>query len=267
VVIEIAIMRRPSGSGCICKNIPLTFSHGAVMGPHHFWSLAVEEQFYLAWPLIVLASKRRTLLRIIGVAIVISFLARIALARYNVFYFTLAHLDGLAIGAGVAILWRRPRTVPSMVGFARYTLFIICPLTVSAQLVMSGRHNFILQIVKSTLVSLVYASLLVLVATKSAGQPVERILTSPVMRSTGRYSYGMYVMHPFLLGWFKSLRLPYSLFGLATVVAMTYLAAMICWHAFEKRFLQLKRHFDYGQAPLPPANPPIPAMALASSQV
>ena len=70
---------------------------------------------------------------------------------------------------------------------------------------MSGTHNFILQIVKSTLVSLVYGSVLVLVTTKSAGRLVERILSTRAMRSIGRYSYGMYVIHPFLLGWLKSL--------------------------------------------------------------
>ena len=249
------------------QNIPLTFFPASAAGPNHFWSLAVEEQFYLAWPLIVLATSRKTLLRVVGAAVVVSVLTRVALPQYATFYFTLARVDGLAIGAGIAILWRDRRRLASLVRFARSALFIIGPVMVGAQLAMSGRHNFALQVVKSTLISLVYGSVLVLVTTQSAGRLVERILSAPAMRSIGRYSYGMYVIHPFLLGWFRSLGLPYSVAGLLVTVMATYLAAMICWHAFEKRFLELKSHFDYRQAALPRENRPMPAMALVSKQV
>lgn len=248
------------------QNIPLTFSHSGVMGPNHFWSLAVEEQFYLAWPLIVLIASRKTLLRVLTIAIVLSVLTRVALAHYAAFYFTLARLDGLAIGSGIAIL-RDRRKGPFLAGFARYVLLIIGPLLVVAQLVMSGGHNFIIQVAKSSLTSFVYAGILVLVITKSAGRPVERILSASVVRSIGKYSYGMYVIHPFLLGWFKSLGLPYNLFGLSTVIAATWLLAMMCWQTFEKRFLRLKRHFDYREAPPKPATSSPTIMALASEPV
>jgi peptidoglycan/LPS O-acetylase OafA/YrhL len=249
------------------QNIPLTFFPASAVGPNHFWSLAVEEQFYLAWPLIVLATSRKTLLRIIGAAVVISVLTRAALPHYATFYFTVARVDGLAIGAGIAILWRDRGRLTSLVRFARCALFIIGPLMVGAQLVMSGSHNFALQVVKSTLISLVYGSVLVLVTTKTAGRLVERTLSATAMRSIGRYSYGMYVIHPFLLGWFRSLGLPYGVAGLLLTVTATYLAAMICWHAFEKRFLQFKSHFDYRQAAPPRKDRPMPAMALVSRQI
>ena len=43
------------------QNLPMTFAPGHVAGPEHFWSLAVEEQFYMVWPFLVLRLDPQTI--------------------------------------------------------------------------------------------------------------------------------------------------------------------------------------------------------------
>ncbi|PYV61803.1 MAG: hypothetical protein DMG97_42080, partial [Acidobacteria bacterium] len=75
----------------------------------HFWSLAVEEQFYLVWPFIVLALCRESLLKLcIGIVALTPILRWAFYAacanRYWVTMFTICQMDSLALGAMLACL-------------------------------------------------------------------------------------------------------------------------------------------------------------------
>ena len=79
----------------------------------HFWSLAVEEHFYLVWPLVVYFCSRRTSLVICTLMIVVTPLARIGWLACGgnstaVEVFTLFRLDALAVGAWIALAMRSP---------------------------------------------------------------------------------------------------------------------------------------------------------------
>ncbi len=75
----------------------------------HFWSLAVEEQFYLFWPFIVLALRRESLLKLcIGIVALTPILRLVFYAAganlYWVTMFTICQMDSLALGAMLACL-------------------------------------------------------------------------------------------------------------------------------------------------------------------
>jgi peptidoglycan/LPS O-acetylase OafA/YrhL len=78
----------------------------------HLWTLAVEEQFYLFWPLIVFFFRQRTLIIISAVGIIASLGLRIALVCTGnivpAYVLTFSRMDTLAVGALVALVARYP---------------------------------------------------------------------------------------------------------------------------------------------------------------
>ncbi len=88
------------------QDFAITFNWDFV-GPVHFWSLAVEEHFYLFFPLIVYYLKEKYLVYALAAIILSSIIVRYFLTKahgYEVFYFTFSRLDELVLGAILAIL-------------------------------------------------------------------------------------------------------------------------------------------------------------------
>ncbi len=80
-----------------------------VSGFSHFWSLAVEEQFYLVWPFVVLLAAGTRLLWICVALVLIALLSRafmqVAGAKPEMIYmFTFCRMDALAMGAAMAVV-------------------------------------------------------------------------------------------------------------------------------------------------------------------
>ncbi len=90
------------------QNIALTFNWPN-NGPSHFWSLAVEEHFYLFWPFVVFYFNERKVLFIGITLIIISVLFRFLLIKFNYepFYFTLTRMDDLVLGSFLAVFEKR----------------------------------------------------------------------------------------------------------------------------------------------------------------
>jgi peptidoglycan/LPS O-acetylase OafA/YrhL len=89
------------------QNVPDTFNQLHSAGPFQYWSLAVEEHFYMIWPLIVYFAPVRSLERfslvLIGAAIIFRAIFIFGF-KVGVFYFTLCRMDALAFGTLLACL-------------------------------------------------------------------------------------------------------------------------------------------------------------------
>jgi len=173
---------------------------GSVDGMSHFWSLAVEEQFYLSWPALVRKLRVRTF-AIVCIAIAVG-----SLVVRTVFYFegvdhawmysaTVSRLDGLAIGALVAVAARAQ--LGSRYRKGRRLAGAIAGLGVVIAAVHAhglSRFNPEIQTVGYTLLAIVFGAI---VGEVSVDEParVWRWLEWPGLRTIGRYSYAMYVIH------------------------------------------------------------------------
>jgi peptidoglycan/LPS O-acetylase OafA/YrhL len=231
----------------------------------HFWSLAVEEQFYLLWPLCVWLLTRRDLMRVALVASTTALVVRITWLAYTgpsqaIVMATVTRMDSLLCGALAAMLFRDVRainTVRKFLPWAAYSAllcFAICG--VWFRVVRGpGGELFFVESLGFTLLAFGFSALVLHAAvTDSEATVAQNLLRSRVLTKFGKYSYGIYVYHIPLLGLFIALQkgrfdslkgqLWFGILCVVTLFASSFLIALISYEGFERRFLDLKRHFE-----------------------
>lgn len=242
------------------QNVGMTFWPGKVGEPGHFWSLGVEEHFYLLWPFLVLACRERRLPLVLLGIIAGSVGCRLALLPFvggdAIFWFSLCRMDALALGALLAVLVRRPELASMMGRTCRWVLIFLVPALLVLYPLTSGKGLFLMQTVKYLMVAIAYTSLLGVVVTPGWWSWLAHFFSNGFLRWCGKYSYAMYVFHPLLFllitGWLRS-HLPFAnshpdcyLAGEFTLLmTVVFLTGWASWHLYEKHFLKLKRFFEY----------------------
>jgi len=226
------------------QNFAITFKW-PYDGPIHFWSLAVEEHFYLFWPLIVYISSTKNLLRIsIWICIIAIAIRYILLIQnYDVFYFTFTNMDSLATGAilGIIEVKRRSLTLKS---FYKYSLLAVTLITIFIWGYWGGQRNNIIQILKPTLLNALYFSLIGFVITLNEKNTLKISLSSPLSKYIGRISYGLYVYHPLCYSFIIPTMEDKNLFFcLIICIAVSIIIATLSYYLFEQKFIELKRFF------------------------
>ena len=230
---------------------------GEFWGPFsHFWSLAVEEQFYLFWPCLVLLASRKRLPAILVALIVLAPITRVItfLSGHENFVQTntmvWANLDTLGMGALIACILTEPESLQQ---HARHWLNWAVPVCaieiVLARFVPAAAVWLWLDPLAVAIVS-VWA-----VWTASIGFTgvIGRCLSHPVMVYLGRISYGLYVWHMFAPAFLRNilhaLHLPDSfnvgVIGFILNFGWTVVAASLTWFLLEKPINSLKRYFPY----------------------
>jgi peptidoglycan/LPS O-acetylase OafA/YrhL len=209
------------------------------------WSLAIEEQFYLAWPVIVWLAPRRILKPLALSAVLISIFVRWSvlyglIPPVNIYTNTATRLDGLGLGAFLA-LWI-PETKSSTVkrcGLAGSVL----ALSVGGMAGCFKPSHWAFY----TAISVFFAGLLCVAINLPALSNI-RFLTY-----TGTISYGLYLVHVpvFQLGAAARKFLPaqpaiaLDIAVLAASLCLCYGLAAASWKFFESRILRAKSRFEY----------------------
>jgi peptidoglycan/LPS O-acetylase OafA/YrhL len=212
----------------------------------HYWSLAVEEQFYLVWPAVVLFAPRRTLPAITIGLIGLDILCRFTFSMWPPSFAnqqflglaTFARADTLAVGALLAQM-ERSRGLPKRgIGWAWVGVMIAAVLIFAIhKLEPRGvapllTYNFKWPIIAAG----VGAGLLIALVRPP------RFLQWAWMRWIGQISYGIYVIHA-LFGRPLHARFESSLVVFVLQLALTIPLAALSWYFFEAPILAHKRRW------------------------
>ncbi|WP_296653458.1 acyltransferase [Paraburkholderia sp.] len=205
------------------------------------WSLAVEEQFYIFWPFVVLLLPRR-LLAVAAMALIVSVPVLRAIATpwfdsfWPIYYLTPFRMDLLAAGALLAIFVQRDRNALERFKVLA-AIFFFAALAVLAWLHLHYPRfraaNTPLSNAMLYSVSLVLCTSFVVVALQSKGI-VRRALSNPVLVYLGTISYTIYLIHLTFL--YAVWRLGHGRVESAVIaLALTLVYASASWFLFEKR--------------------------------
>jgi peptidoglycan/LPS O-acetylase OafA/YrhL len=210
------------------------------------WTLAIEEQFYLVWPVIVWLAPRRLLKPLALGAIAVSIVLRFCVARnlllLRIVTNPLTRLDGLGLGAFLAV-WI-PESDAEKVKRTGTAMIAVALPCIAALLLFNS-----IQWGVFTIFSLSYAGLLCLAINTPLGAGWN------FMKYTGTISYGLYLLHvpsfdlardprvrrffaPHFSQTWSDIILVFVSFAIAYVLSAT------SWHFLESKILKLKPLFE-----------------------
>jgi peptidoglycan/LPS O-acetylase OafA/YrhL len=223
----------------------------------HFWSLAIEEQFYLVWPWIVYRSSTKRILQIAVGGSVASVLIRLALVAFHVtpeiiYRNTFTRMDALLIGAACTCLLRDPVWVAR---FRRYAAWMwLAPLAGLSVLRLTthsfNTHDPGVQGLGFSVIALGYGALLVgVVLTMGERSLVQSFFCSGMMRTVGKYSYAAYIWHQLVRALVMKAEvstlhgLPPGPINIVLMTAATLAVCVLSYVTVERPFLALKDRF------------------------
>jgi peptidoglycan/LPS O-acetylase OafA/YrhL len=212
----------------------------------HFWSLAIEEQYYFVWPLLVLLLSRRNLARASIAIALLSFSCRVVDAAlhpegigFN--FYTPFRIEPIAIGSLAAILALDQQLWDKLVSYRQILFWGGFVLWATTIFVGDNRAICVLGI--SAIGALALAMLIDATTDRSP-------FDTTFFRHLGKHSYALYVIHYpiFLLashtfqGWG---RFWHPVLTAVVGVPVSYVLARASWVLIESPFLRLKVRFKY----------------------
>ena len=232
------------------------------------WSLAIEEHFYLIWPLVIWLCPARLVAWLCTVIIVAEVFARSGARAANmevlpIYVVTWFRLDGLVIGALLAVALRRG----IMPGLNRLvpTVVIVGVAGLIAITILGGHTwwwNRRMQQFGYSLIAVIAGAMLVGAISRPADSLWPRMLSAGWLRAFGKYSYCLYLIH---LPVMRAVRAyvfdpqEYQTLALAPWIGQVlfypmaatpaFALAWLSWRFFEAPILRLKARFPYSRVP------------------
>src|SRR5271155_4028442 len=204
------------------------------------WSLAIEEQFYLVWPLVARFCSLAQLRWLAVAEICLSPALRYYLSLHHVDLYTniFCRLDGLMAGALLALLVRSDDFVPSkLLKRAWILLLLAAPLAFLTEVFHARWIVFSFTALASA--AFIYVSMF------SERKWLQTVMTNRFLVYTGTVSYGLYLLQKLPFGMVQVLHLdrnPYL--PLPIIFVASYALATLSWILLERPILRLKRFFE-----------------------
>ncbi len=242
----------------------LTFSSNVYQSMHnvyvgsfnHFWSLAVEEQFYLFWPCLMLWTEAKRTWRVIVLTLGVSVLFKLYLFLFTgkwlaISYFTLSCMYTLGLGALLAYLSVYKKEIIRYFSNA-WWLYAMC-FVYLLMIVIQAQCN--MRFYAEVIDEMLFAHLAVLIILKLyVGDYkgwMKNILENKVIVFLGKISYGLYLYHLFIFDLYDyiapfagvSIHNAYALF--IVLFLLTVLIAVASWYLIEKPISKIKSKYHY----------------------
>jgi peptidoglycan/LPS O-acetylase OafA/YrhL len=227
----------------------------------HLWSLAVEEQFYLLWPIVMTVLTIRARLKT-GLLVFIPTIAVVAIGRalqyshgvgvVRLYAGTDSRIDTLLIGALLAHLWVRgrvPKRGLTVVASIFLVVFAVCAhrcTPFSPNLYRGGYTAIALGVA------------VVLAAILESSWVGTRVFCLAPLRAIGRVSYGLYVWHPLVFLWVHEHTgtWPFT-YRLVAALAAAAIVTYASWRLIEQPFLRWKDRIENRARTMRAALPPL----------
>ncbi len=235
----------------------------------HLWTLAIEEQYYFIWPLVIFLVRDLEKLRK-GLPWIVLLVLLLRIVLYQCGYssiwlslVTLTHCDGLLLGGYLALAVRSPSPTALRALDPNKLLAILLLLGAVFLADLSGllpaweaiaEVAYLRAVITLTLLAIVFVWIIRAATTLESGWTYT-FFSQPSFRWLGQYSYALYLLHVplafLILRSFDLSQLSPSMTMLAEGgLLVLYVSAVIgcaylSWHLFEKHFLKLKRYLPY----------------------
>jgi peptidoglycan/LPS O-acetylase OafA/YrhL len=214
-----------------------------------FWSLAVEEQFYLFWPLFVRRAGREWLIKICVIGFVGAFLIRTFLLwkgqEVAAYALLPSRMDALLVGATLALAVRGGG-IGDWLGSK--AMLVACWLAFALDLATAGASttgSALRYAAHFTVAALAFGSLLMVVAQERHSLWLGTFFRFSLLRSLGKYSYAIYVFHVAVITVLPKIirrvaTVPEGLVFGVIALAVCMILALCSWHLIENPFLGLR---------------------------
>ncbi|MCH2020955.1 MAG: acyltransferase [Saprospiraceae bacterium] len=227
-----------------CTNILFYTDGWRSIQLNHLWSLAVEEQFYLFWPLVILFLPAKKEWIAMVVLIFIALYSKIFIVHENLRVATFYHFDTLCGGGLMAYLIKYKDGLKTVIKNKSNVILIFIVTCLLLLAVLTNQSIFY-----PILVSIVAISLVLLCYSDISGI-VGHILNNHFLQYFGKISYGLYLYHKFIPFYFgrilEKLNLSLSSGSMLVIsLCITIVLAMLSYHFIEIRFLKHKEKFDF----------------------
>lgn len=228
----------------------------------HFWSLAVEEHFYLIWPFVVYSFPSSQLKRICLSWAAFSIVAGLVscfsagLISHSLRWPTICFSGGLTLGAYGALVANETSGLAQYAVAAKKWAYLAGLAFVGLGMVPRRIEPELINIMLHYVSWTFFSAIVILVLTSERTSYFTRFFSHPVMIFFGKLSYGLYVYHgllrPVFEQWFDRRNLIdlagspllgimlYFLLSIGTSILISWLS----WHLIESQFLKLKKYFE-----------------------